>query len=411
MDLPEHELEALGKRAAAQWSARSEPSYTLTRATVEQVKQAGGKFNRDQLERITSYANRHGYLDQHHKLGSNHRYVHFDGGPARADEVIKQATGVPEPVTYRSLDDYRKPPPSYEKKASWEELFGVTKFAFSQDAEDPWEHAKKLEQDLHHAVKQAASTLDMEEMSLSSAKYRLVQQMKIAHEDGASLRDVVRALGSVSPDPVMMKNAFSLAHETLMRAGNHSPATYAESLKTASVMGRANPEHPLPQSYREYLQQSEKLAATRQVFSHLRDKLAELRVGIKEAAATPAAVAAEKTPWSLGKLVRGGLDAVGQAGDYVSHHGAQFGKDLSGEGSVAHFLGQHSGKAIKALPYVAAAGIGLRGYQHAQAAYNSPMAQKVMSFIPGTDANEYEQMRIQQAYSGGGFGGGYGGSY
>jgi hypothetical protein len=78
------ELEAFGKKAAAQYS-RGDGS--LTEAVVETVKHAG--LSPEQVKRVVEFANTTAYLTEFKKEGSHHRVVEFQGGPADPSAVLQ----------------------------------------------------------------------------------------------------------------------------------------------------------------------------------------------------------------------------------------------------------------------------------------------------------------------------------
>jgi len=398
-DRTAQELGNLGQEAAGLWLKKAQPTLTMAAAAV--VKRAG-HMNREQITRVVEATNHAAYQAVHNdgKLASEgHRYVSFFGGPARLEDVIKQATGLPEPIQYRDLSDYKNAPPAHQKEASWEQVFGVEKFAFSSDAEgvprDPALPLVPLYHKLAVLVSEAENEVEGGDRALEMHKGQLVEEMKVAHLEGATLNDIVRALGSVSTEPAYLKVAFSMAAPHLMRAGQHTPASYADSMKTASP-GVMNPEHPLRGAYAAFIGSAAKLAAARAVHAELSKDLADLRQGIlqieKMAAEDPsmAARAAEQVKKMMGAY-KGFADNVGNvAGD--------FGKHMGGEGSLAHTGGKLVGTGIKALPWLAGGALAYRGVQHARAAADSPLGRKVMSFIPGTDENQMDEMRIRQMY-------------
>lgn len=367
-------------------------------------------MSREQMTRVVEFTNRHAYLDYHNnKLAGAHRYVEFPGGPARVDEVIKQATGSPEPVVYRSLADYQHAPASREKQASWEQLFGVEKFAFSKEATGEAEAAAAAFRELHHlrsklasAIQQVRGEMDQGDVDLDYARSGLVEHMKRAMQEGATLRDLVRGMAEVSTDPAMMQTAFKLAHPTLMRVLGNDAGAYTESMKTASA-GVLDREHPLLAAYANLIQTSAKMAAQRMVLTDLREKLAQVNLGIqhvKEATeATPPAAPAESVGQTLSRYAKGAWNHMDEASKFLNREGAELGKGLGGENSMAHRIGGHAGTAIaKGLPALAAAGLAYKGYQHLNALGDSRLGRAVKSFVPGTDEAMMDEMRIRQMY-------------
>lgn len=393
------ELTHLGQEAASLWLKKAQPTLTMAASAV--VKKAG-HLNREQITRVVEATNHAAYAAVHHnaKLATEgHRYVTFEGGPARLEDVVKQATGLPEPITYRDISDYKNPPPSTAKQASWEELFGVEKFAFSADAEGiPREPAKELVPYYHklaRLVDEAAMEVELADRDLISARQALVGEMKLAHLEGATLRDIVVGLASISPEPLFMKMAFEAAAPSLLKAGGHTPHSYAESMKVASP-GTLNPEHTMLLTYGVFIQSAAKLAAARSVHEELATDMRDLKAGVltveKLAAENPSTAA------QVAAKLKGALTSYKGFADQLGESAGEFGKTLSGEGSLAHTGGKMLGTAAKAIPLVAGGALAYRGLQHARAAADSPLGRKIQSFIPGTDENAMDEMRIRQMY-------------
>lgn len=355
-------------------------------------------MSREQMTRVVEFTNRHAYLDYHNnKLAGAHRYVEFPGGPARVDEVIKQATGSPEPVVYRSLADYQHAPASREKQASWEQLFGVEKFAFSKEATGEAEAAAAAFRELHHlrsklasAIQQVRGEMDQGDVDLDYARSGLVEHMKRAMQEGATLRDLVRGMAEVSTDPAMMQTAFKLAHPTLMRVLGNDAGAYTESMKTASA-GVLDREHPLLAAYANLIQTSAKMAAQRMVLTDLREKLAQVNLGIQHVK--------EASESSEPGYLRSLINHAGEASKFLNTEGAAIGRALGGDNSLLHRAGGHLGTAtIKGLPALAAAGLAYKGYQHLNALGDSRLGRALKSFVPGTDEAMMDEMRIRQMY-------------
>lgn len=107
------DLEVFGKCAAQKYV--NGKSGTLTSAVVETVKHAG--LSPEQVKRVIEFANTDAYLSEHHKEGSDSKYVEFTGGPADPGEVLRDLNdGGGGTVFDRGLADYGLPP--IQKSAS-----------------------------------------------------------------------------------------------------------------------------------------------------------------------------------------------------------------------------------------------------------------------------------------------------
>lgn len=391
-DVDPHQLTSMGKRAAQLWAENKVTSLSMGAAEV--LKTAGHTLNREQMARVVEATNHAAYTYTHgNKLaGETHRYVTFAGGPARLEDVVKQATGLPEPVTYRNLSDYENPPPSQQKTASWEELFGVEKFAFSLEAEGPvvdGRHEVKLAlAQLTSALENVQGALDLEEMALDQLRPKLANAMYRAHLEGATLNDMVRGLASVDGSPDMIKAAFKIAYPQLEKL--HSPASYAESLKVASA-GILNEEHPMLEVYRDLIEGSLKVASLRAACEELEmGRFALLEVQQKVAEMPPSQGAA------AGAAARSAVDRYLHFANQAGQHVGDFGEAFAGKG--ARGAGTLVSGAIKAAPLLAAGAVGLRALDHGRAAMDSPLGRKIQSFIPGTDENLMASARVRQMY-------------
>lgn len=399
-DYTAQELQNMGQSAAQRWIKKASPSLNQAAASV--VKEAG-RMNREQVSRVVEATNQAAYSLAHNggKLAAEgHRVVDFPGGPARVEEVLKQATGLPEPATYRDLSDYMDPPASREKKASLEEImFGQEKVAFSWESEnflpDPCVGLVKIARRMQVLLDSAEGAVDSYDRQLEMSEARLVDAMKVAHLEGATLNDLVRAMASVSEDPAGMKLAFRSAYPVLKQAGGHTGASYADSMKTASA-GVLDKGHPLLDAYRTFLDCHLKLAAALQVKAEISGDLEVFKGAVQQVSklAESAPAAATGVADRLKAVMegyKGFAQNAGQTAEGVA-------KALGGEGSMLHGASKHVGTAVKYAPIVPAGLLAYRGLQHARAAADSPLGRKVQSFIPGTDENLMEEQRIRQMY-------------
>lgn len=109
------ELEVLGKQAACKYD--SGESCTLNCAVVETVKHAG--LSPEQVKRVVEFTNQSAYRNEFNKLGSGHKYIEFEGGPANPGEVLKDLNdGGGGTVFDRGVLDYASQPALPAKTAS-----------------------------------------------------------------------------------------------------------------------------------------------------------------------------------------------------------------------------------------------------------------------------------------------------
>lgn len=107
------ELEVMGKKAASRYLCGD--CCTLNDAVVETVKQAG--LSPEQVKRVIEFANTNAYIEQFNKLGSDHKYVEFHGGPADPSVILKDLNdGGGGTVFDRGMADYSRLP--MEKSSS-----------------------------------------------------------------------------------------------------------------------------------------------------------------------------------------------------------------------------------------------------------------------------------------------------
>ncbi len=109
------ELEVLGKTAACKYSAGECPS--LSEAVVETIKHAG--LSPEQVKRVVEFTNQSAYRNEFNKLGSGHKYIEFEGGPADPGDVLKDLNdGGGGTVFDRGVLDYASQPSMAAKTAS-----------------------------------------------------------------------------------------------------------------------------------------------------------------------------------------------------------------------------------------------------------------------------------------------------
>ncbi len=366
-----------------------------------------GDLGRNQVENLVHLTNQAAYLDQHKKLAGHHRYVVLKDGPVRVEEVIKQATGLPEPVIYRSLDDYKDAPPG--KHASWEEIFpGAEKVAAAVEDEAVSSlvehHFKQALYDARTQESNWRSDIETLEVELERAKHATIEQMKNAHREGSTLNDIARAMGTVSTDPEILESTFKVAYEQLVRVGNHTADSYMASIKTASPGQLRAEGTPLCAAYEALIDTATKLAYSRKIHRLVEQKLAALKDVSKLASAAPAEPGGVGA--SIAKHLKLNWNRIQDAGNALNRHGAAFGREMGGEGGALHWLGGHLGTPLKVAPYAVGAGLGYKGVQHALAFADSPAGRRLQRFIPGTDEAEMDNMMIRERY-GAGYGGGY----
>lgn len=275
------ELEVMGKKAAAQYTCGS--CSTLNEAVVETVKHAG--YSPEQVRRVIEFANVSAYLEQFNKLGSDHKYVDFQGGPASPSEVLKDLNdGGGGTVFDRGDADYHQPPmhkSASETYAANRACMGLEKTAsvLPNRAEeaftalwatedkpepyaDPWRDIADMREKLADTRDSLVSELNSLEVDYEDATAQLYHQVKQASLEGVPLGHVVQAWQDTCPEAGYVKEAFALIAPKLVEEGVLTNDGIGASLtKTASRFSAVNPEHPLLGTFVHYCDALTKMAA------------------------------------------------------------------------------------------------------------------------------------------------------
>lgn len=390
------ELELLGKRAAALYAQGSCP---LTQAVVETVKHAG--LGPEQVRRVAEFANVSAYLDEFKKMGSDHRYVQFQGGPADVPTILRDLNdGGGGTVFDRGLADYSRPPPEkvaeartftgddgLDKTASLD--FNPTETAFEQMWQtegqplpyaDPLKDAYDLYTKLADARQQVGYEMSVLEGAFRELGDFLFSRVKQASLEGIPLGHVVQAWSSITDNPDLVKSAFLVLTPRLLDDQVFgSRDSIAESLqKTAGAGAFVDPSHELVGSFREFCQTLNKLAESRALRAELDQAHDYIGAFLLDALDKTAASRADDVVSALesgAHKARAGWDAATRATAAAAPGVERVVGALGGP-----LAGRLAGGAVKYSPHAAAALAAETAYQHAR---YSPAFQGAKNFVLG----------------------------
>ena len=292
------ELETYGKHAA---DAYGRGDYeTLSEAIVDTVKTAG--LSPAQVQRVVEFTNTAAFLTEFNKEGAASKYVVFNGGPARFNEVIQDLNdGGGGTVFDRGILDYSHTPDvktasrkqqALEKTAAAEADDVLARAFRVECAASPLPYANPLA-DVHDLCEKLAAARDGHtaqinelELDLSAVSEEMYQHVKQAALEGVSLGSVVQAWDlALQPDPVLVKAAFALMGPRLQADVFGSwNALGASFEKTAAVGAMVNAEQPIVVAFDAYCDLVTKLA-------HLRAAQGDMLAGIDQLQAFERSVA------------------------------------------------------------------------------------------------------------------------
>jgi hypothetical protein len=289
------ELEVMGKKAASRYLCGG--CRTLNDAVVETVKQAG--LSPEQVKRVIEFANTNAYIERFNKLGSDHKYVEFDGGPADPSVILKDLNdGGGGTVFDRGMADYNQMP--LEKSSSVllaqnRERLGLEKVAagpsmadlnpaetaFEQmwQSEDrplpyaePFQDIIEMREKLADSRDQLRSELNALEVDYLDVGERLYHLVKQAALEGTPIGHVIQAWGEVVPGPSFVKVAFGTIGPRLVEEQvlNYNELG-ASMTKTAGARAVVDTSHPLVECFSRFCDTLTKLAATRDVYHEVSD--------------------------------------------------------------------------------------------------------------------------------------------
>lgn len=430
------ELEALGKKAAAVWVAEG---GTLTDAVVETVKHAG--LSPEQVCRVIEFTNTEAYLNEFRKEGSTSKVIEFAGGPADPSAVLKDLNdGGGGTVFDRGMSDYSGPPAESSTKtssAAEEALYSMLRRdEVPMAVHNPLSEAIDMREKLASMRETFNAQLTGLEVMYEDLSRRLYGQVKQAALNGTTLGEIVRAWSHAEPDPEYVKIAFSLLTPKLLDDGVFSSLdSIGASLEKTGSVSMVNFEHPLIQDFSEWSQALCKLAETREALVNVEDnlegatrflvnptadivdpdktagafswaskKVAPLFSRGAQQVAQEAVHQGKRTALSAAKqkgLIPSVADVFEAGSKPVRAFGHGVGGALFGEGTqLAQATGDIAGGLVQYAPHAAGAAGAYRLYQHLNAFGDSPIGQKLRSFIPGTPQNTMVKQELDARYNG-----------
>jgi hypothetical protein len=393
-------LEVLGKKAAEDWTLGKYAS--LNDAVVNTIR--GEQLSPEQVCRVVEFTNGDAYLKEFRKESSGHKVIHFDCGPASPSQVLQDLNdGGGGSLWDRGTLDYSMPP-SMAKRACAER--GTTSLEKTASVEAPktasryeehlWEmlgggrevgmaYAEPMRplMDLRHKLAGARDALSAEidslEVDYAEVCNRLYGQVKQASLDGTSLGDIVNAWSEVTTEPVYVKVAFDVFAPRFQRDRLfESLDAIGASLEKRASRGQVNTEHPLVETYAEFVETLNKLASIRALQTELEEGASTTESLLKQGAG--GVVGAARKGLSL---VSRGIDAAAKP--------------------VAHVLvGAKDAERVapalaKGTKILGLAGAGLAGNAALQNVTDRPAVQgslqAVKSIVPGTA--EYQNRRYR----------------
>lgn len=411
------DLEVFGKAASTKY--HSGECGSLTSAVVEVVKTAG--LSPEQVRRVVEFANQNAYLSEFKKEGSHHKVVHFDEGPADPSAVLKDLNdGGGGSVFDPGNGDYSAPPTSMGKVAARNEArMGVETAKLASVFDPDGESAEVADVQYPYAdpLREAYDTLGMmkglekeAEAQMHTELYKfqevcngLYHEVKQAALNGTPLSHIIAACqqGAPDADAELMKSAFQVFTPRLLQGGVFpSKTAIGESLteKLGSAGARqVNPQHPLPNLYREFCESATKLAALEQARREAATAKGQLDTFLQEAvkqASTATAVGS-----FLGKTVpkawRTARDVAARGGGQVADFTSAAVRSGGGSQAAADRAAQLLGGAVKYSPHAAA---GLAAEEMYQQTKLHPAVQATKNFllsrVPNTEQNMLRQARI-----------------
>jgi hypothetical protein len=247
------QLEAMGKRAAAQFSS----GVSLNDAVVSVVKEA--MLSPEQVKRVCEFANTAAYLSEFEKSGEI-RNVTFDGGPANPSVILKELNDGSSPAIHQVKSAAYEPPIRHYKVARASdsmlaEAFGVPAGMEKAASVDHLARANAAEEMADMKVRLDAvhddlmSKLSHSDILLNDVKDDLYSSVKQELYQGASLGDVSSAWASYG-DVNQIKEAMGLVQRRLFHDKVMDPEQIGSSLhKTASAGSVPNPAHPVVEQF------------------------------------------------------------------------------------------------------------------------------------------------------------------
>ncbi len=405
------ELEVMGKKAASRYLCGE--CTSLNDAVIETVKQAG--LSPEQVKRVIEFTNQNAYVGCFNKLGSDHKYVEFHGGPADPAAILKDLNdGGGGPVFDRGLADYSREP--MEKSSSVllaqnRSRMGLEKTASaSSPAEEafeamfqvqerplpyaePWNDIIEMREKLADGKEQLTSeinSLEVDYIDVSDGLYGLVKQAALAE---TPLGHIIQAWGSVVPGPDFVKVAFSIIGPRLVEEHIFDYNEMGKSMeKTAGVSAVVDTGHPLVEVFQHFCDTLIKLAATRDVFAEVADAHEKAEYFLTRGLAKVAQGRVEEAVGIIPKVWRGAKGLAAKAAVPASRAAEVVGGPTAGE--VTKWTVEHTPHAAVALGALSARDrlMYSQPYQRAK--------QEVLEHVPYTPerANRMYNMQMQMGY-------------
>lgn len=248
------QLEAMGKRAAAQFAECGE---TLNESVVSVVKEA--MLSPEQVKRVCEFANTAAYLSEFEKAGEV-RNVTFDGGPASPSVVLKDLNDGSTPAIHQVKTAGYEPPTGHYKVAGASdsmlaEAFGVPASMEKVASVDHTARADASEEVADMRIRLDAvrddlmSKLSHSGVFLDDVRSDLYNSVKQEVMDGSTLGDVASVWGTYG-DANQVKEAMSSVWDRLRAERVMGVEQLNDSLcKTAGVGSVPNPEHPVAECF------------------------------------------------------------------------------------------------------------------------------------------------------------------
>lgn len=409
------ELEVMGKKAASRYLCGE--CNTLNNAVVETVKQAG--LSPEQVKRVIEFANTNAYIEQFNKLGSDHKYVEFHGGPADPSVILKDLNdGGGGTVFDRGLADYNRLPmekSSSDLLAQNRSRMGLEKTAAasSSPAEEafermfqvqeqplpyaePWNDIVEMREKLADSREHIATELSSLEVDYVDVGERLYGLVKQAALEGTPLGHVIQAWGEVVPGPAYVKVAFGLIGPRLVEEHILDYAEMGASMSKTAGARVVDTEHPLIESFSRFCDVLTKLAATREVLAEVSDAHEKAEYFLTRGLAKVAAEGrVEEAAGLIPKAWRGAKDLSARAADPASRAaGAVVGGLWSPSAGEAARKGVHA--VVRNAPEIGAV-IGAKElYDHLRYAPAFHAAKNmVLSRVPYTQQYMIRQYDLQ----------------
>lgn len=247
------QLEAMGKRAAAQFAECGE---TLNESVVSVVKEA--MLSPEQVKRVCEFANTAAYLSEFEKAGEV-RNVTFDGGPANPSVVLKDLNDGSTPAIHQVKTAGYEPPTGHYRVTGASdsilaEAFGASGMEKVASVDhtaraDASEEIADMRIRLDAVRDDLMSKLSHSGIFLDDVRSDLYTSVKQEVMDGSSLGSIASAWANYG-DANQIKEAMSLVLGCLQEDRVMGDEQIDSSMcKTAGAGSVPNPEHPVVERF------------------------------------------------------------------------------------------------------------------------------------------------------------------